>query len=103
MCKLRSLHGALIDKVDALSGQVIQTVKIYRLFLDEKLMGRSLELHYSLKHGTLSVLDELSHGVKVGGQIYGSRENTLLILTFALAVQLLPPLCHIVEIRLVVC
>ena len=40
--------------------------------------------------------------MKVCSKVYGCGEDTLLVLAFALSVELLPPLCYIVECGLVV-
>ena len=60
-------------------------------------------IYNSLKHDTRAVLDKLTHGMKICGQIYGCRENTLLVFTLGLAVQLFPPLGYIMQARLIVC
>ena len=41
--------------------------------------------------------------MQVCGQVYGCREDTLLVLALALAVKLFPPFRYIVKARLVIC
>ena len=97
-----SVHGALVYKVHALSCQVVQAVQIHRLLVNEDFLSGCLHIQDCLIHDAAAVLDELAHGVEVCGQIYRCREDTFLVFSLALAVELFPPLRYIVEARLVV-
>ncbi len=103
MCQLCPLHRILIDKVHRPAGKVVQSVQILFLFLQCNIQCRLLQLHNGLIHNTGAVLDKLSHGMKICSQIDRRREDTFLILTLALPVELFPPLSHIVEDRLIIC
>ena len=50
-----------------------------------------------------SLLNVLTHGVQVGGELDGGGEDADAVLALALAVELLPPLGHEPEARLVAC
>ncbi len=55
-----------------------------------------------LEDGALAVLNPLAHGVEVGGEVDGCGEDALVVLALALAVELLPPFCEVVESGVVV-
>ena len=103
MCKNGSVHSALVYKVNALSCQIVKSVQINRLFLQYELFSACFNIDHGLKHISGTILNELPHGVKVCGKVYTCRENTLLILAFALTVKLLPPLRYIVNAGFIVC
>ena len=50
--------------------------------------------------GAFAFLDPLSHGVEVCSEINCSGENAHAVLAFAFSVELLPPLVHVVKLRL---
>ena len=99
----RAVHSALVDKVYILACQIVQSVQIHRLFVDDDLFPGLLYIENGLEQDPVAVLDELSHGVQISGQVYGCREDAFLVLALALAVELFPPLRYIVQARLVVC
>ena len=104
VCQDCSVHGALIYEINGLACQIVQSVQIYRLLVyGSRLTLRLLYIQNRLKQDSVAVLDELSHGMQVCGQINRCREDTLLVLSFALSVQLLPPLRYVVQARLIVC
>ena len=103
MCKDRSVHCTLIYKVDGLACQIIQAVQINRLLIDRELAFGFLYIEDGLKENTAAVLNKLTHRMQIGRQINRCREDTLLVFSFALSVQLLPPLRYVVQARLVVC
>src|SRR5699024_1490759 len=103
MSKDRTVHSALVDEINRLSCQIFQSVQINRLFIDHDLFPILLYIQNSLEQDPDSVLDELTHGVQVCCQVYGCREDTLLVFSFALTVELFPPLRYIVKARLIVC
>ncbi len=102
MCQNGSVHSALIDEINGLACQIVQTIQIYRLLADRKLLSRSVDIDHGLKHYTGTVLNELTHGMQIGGQVHACGEQTLVVLTFALTEQLLPPLTYIVNSGLIV-
>ena len=102
MSQLRTQFGHLVHFVHTLSGQEVQAVQIFVVRREEHLMVGLLDTDDGLEDGTFAVLNPLSHGMKVGGKIYGSRENTFLILSFRFSVQLFPPFVQVVQLRLVV-
>src|SRR5699024_3798740 len=101
--KYCSVHCALVYKVNGLSCKVFQAVKINRFFSDDHFFSGFLYIQYSLVHDAASVLDELSHGVKICCQIHRRREDTFLVFSFAFSIELFPPLGYIVETWLIVC
>ena len=102
MCKNGSVHSALVYKVNALSCQIVKSVQINRLFLQYKLFSACFNIDHGLKHISGTILNELTHGMQIGGQIHACREQALVVLTFALTEQLLPPLTYIMNSGLVV-
>ena len=103
MSKNGTVHRALVDKIYALAGQIVQAIQINRLGADDDLLSGGLHIDHRLKHNSGAVLNELAHGVKIGGEIYTCREQTLLVLSFTLAEELLPPLRYVVYCGLIVC
>ncbi len=97
-----AVHRALVDEIHVLARQIIESVQIHRLLANDNLFPACLNIEHRLKHGAGTVLDKLSHGVQVGGQIHACREDTFLILALGLAVKLFPPLGNIVCAGLVV-
>ena len=56
---------------------------------------------FSLSASMTTLLDVLAHRVQVGRQRDAGREDALALLALALAVELLPPLVHVLEPRFV--
>ncbi len=56
----------------------------------------------SLEDGALALLNPLAHRVEVGGEVNAGGIDTQVVLALALAIELLPPLCHEVQFGLVV-
>ena len=103
MCKDCSVHCTLIDEINRLSCQIVQSIQIYRLFIDHDLFSGCLHIHHSLKQNSVSILNKLSHRVQISCQIYRCREDSFLVFSFALSVKLFPPLRYIVKAWLIVC
>ena len=59
------------------------------------------QAHHCLQQMALPLLDVLAHGVQVRGELHAGREQALALLALALAVELLPPLGHEPEGRLI--
>ena len=92
----------LVHLVDALACQEVQTVKVLLVRRYCQAGVGLLHRNYSLEDGTLAILNPLTHGVEVGGEVNRCREDALAILTFTLAVELLPPFTQIMELWLIV-
>ena len=69
---------------------------------EEHVRIRGFDRNHGFKDGAFALLNPLSHGVEVGGEVHGSGEDSLSVLSFALAVELFPPFVHEVEFGLIV-
>ena len=94
--------GHLVHLVDTLPCQEVQSVEVLLVAGEEQFAVRLLDTDDRLEDGALTLLDPLSHGVEVGGEVARGGEDALLVFSFALSVELLPPLTDEVELRLVV-
>ena len=103
MSKDCSVHRALVDEINCFSCKIVQSIQIYRLFIDDDLFFGCLHIHNCLKQDSVSILNELSHRVQISCQIYRCREDSFLVFSFALSVKLFPPLRYIVKAWLIVC
>ena len=92
-------HGVAVFHV--LAGEVVELVEVLRVASDDNLTVALLDAHNGLEHVSVTVLDELSHRVEVCGEVDGGREYSFQILAFRLAVELLPPLSKVLELRIV--
>ena len=86
------LHSRLLDGVEIHTREEIQTVNIGGIVGDGVADGVVLDRDNGLKEVTHTVLDILAEGVQVGREHDRCGEDTALILTLGLAVELLPPL-----------
>ena len=102
MGKLCAQFSHLVHFVHVLACQEVQSVEVG--FVRRYLQGVLCLLHGddSFVDGTFAFLNPLSHGVQVGGEIYGSREDTLVFLTFGFTIKLLPPFAYVVQFGIVV-
>ena len=102
MSNLGAQFGHLVDLIDTLASEEVETIEI--LFVGRNYNGAVgiLDGDDCFEDGTLAFLDPLAHGVKVGGEIDRSREDALVVLTLGFTEELLPPLGHIVELGLIV-
>ena len=100
-----SKHGALISFLvynrHILICEEVQTIEVLSVGLEEEVGLRLLDLHNGLEHDARAVLNELTERVEVCGESSRGGENTLLILTFALAEELLEPFVHHNEVGVV--
>ena len=103
MCKNRTIHSTLIYKIHCLACKVVQSVQIHRLLTDCDLLCRLLHFHNCLEHDSASILNELSHRVKICCKVYRCREDSFLILAFTLSEELFPPLRYIMQAWLIIC
>ena len=85
MCQNGSVHSTLVDKIYILASQIVHTIGIDLFLFQNHFFRRLFYIDHRLKHDPCAVLDELAHGVQIRRQIYGSRENTLLVFALALA------------------
>ena len=101
---MRRLHGIGCRAADIrviLAREVVEPVGVAHLKGNGDAAARVLKAHDSLHQRARSVLNVLPHRVQIGGELNGSGEDTYAVFALALAVKLLPPLCHEAERRLV--
>ena len=96
-----SLESLLIDICHRFAFQEIQAVHVFRIVADEEILLRLIKQNNRFKQGTAALLDVLAHGVKIRGEDNGSREQALVVFALALTEELLPPLVHHGEGRLI--
>ena len=96
-----AFHGLFVDHREILLRQEIEPVEVFRVRGDEEILLGTAKIHYCLKEVSPPLLDHLPHGVEVGGIGHGSGEKAFVVLTLAFAEELLVPLGHLDEGRLV--
>ena len=101
VCQNGAFHGLAVDNAHVLVCQEVQAVKVAFQRVDEQVLCRLLHIHDGLEHGAGAFLNELAHGVQVGGEDAACGEQALVVLALALAEQLLIPLVHQGEVGLV--
>ena len=94
--------GHLVYFVNALASEEVQSVEVLLVFGEEHGAVWLLDADDGLEDRAFAFLYPLSHGVEVGGEVARSREDALSVFSLALAVELLPPFAHEVELWLVV-
>ena len=99
--KESSEHCGAVYIVQIHTCKEVQTVDVCGIVRDFDAVGCVLDIENSLKLIAQTVLDVLTEGVQIGREDNGCREDALLILTLALAVELLPPLADHLSRRLV--
>ena len=97
-----TLHCLCVNFVHVHAGEEVKTVKVVLVVGDLERSSGLVDLNDCLIHDACAVLDELTHGVEICCVINACREDTSSVLALRLTVELLPPLCHVVERRLVV-
>ena len=95
MSNTHSELGHLIDLIDTLTCQIVQTIEISFVLLDAQLAIGLGDADDRLEDIALTLLDPLTHGVEVGREVDSGIEDPLMVLPFALAVELLPPLTDV--------
>ena len=65
----RALICLGVDELNALARKVIQAVDIVLFLLDDALRARLAHPEHGLEHHARTVLNELTDGMKVGGEI----------------------------------
>ena len=90
----------LVHLIHTLALQEVQTIEVLIIVREEQLLVRSLYADNSLEDRALALLNPLAHRVKVGSEVASCREDTLLVFTLALTIELLPPLSEVVKFRL---
>jgi len=101
VCQNGAFHGLAVDHAHVLVCKEVQAVKVALQRVDEQILCGLLHVHDSLEHDAGTFLNELTHGVQVGGEDAACGEQPLVVLALALAEQLLVPLVHQGEVRLV--
>ena len=96
-----ALHGPIPDEVQGLARQEVQPVAVRLVRRDCQLSVGGTQAHHGLKHQALALLDVLAHGVEVRGELHAGGEEALALLALALAEELLPPLRHEPEGRVI--
>ena len=91
-----------VAMLHVLAGKVVQLVQVLGIVADNYAALGFLDLDHGLEHHAVTFLDELAHGVEVGGEVDRCGEDTLLVLALGLAVELLPPFSEILELGIVV-
>ena len=102
MSQTGAQFGHLVDLVDTLAGQEVQSVQVLVVLREEQLLLWLFNGDDGLEDSALAVLNPLTHGVQVGGKVDRGGEDALLILALRLAVELFPPLADEVQLGLVV-
>ena len=87
----------LVHLIHTLALQEVQTIKVFIIVREEQLLVRSLYADNSFEDRTLTFLNPLTHRVEVGSEVASCREDTLLVFTLALTIELLPPLSEVVK------
>ena len=90
----------LVNLINTLALEEVQTVEVLIVVWEEQLLVRSLNADNSLEDRALALLNPLTHRVKVGSEVASCWEDTLLVLTLALTIELLPPLSKVVKLWL---
>ena len=102
MCKLCTQLSHLVHFINPFAGEEVQAVQVLGIARDFETACRLLDGDDRFEDDALTFLNPLAHGVKVGREVHGCREDTFVVLTFRLTVKLLPPFAHIVQLRMVV-
>ena len=100
MSQLSTQFCHLVYLVNALTFKEVQAIEVLIIVREEHLVFRSLNRNNCFEDCTFALLNPLSHRVQVCRKVNCCGEDTLAFLTLALAIQLLPPLVHIVKFRL---
>ena len=102
MCQSGAKLCHLVHVVNTLASEEVQSVEVLLVLREEHVAVWLLNADYGLEDGALAFLNPLTHRVQVGGEVARSREDALSVLALALAVELLPPLAHEMELWLIV-
>ncbi|EJX06228.1 hypothetical protein EVA_05664 [gut metagenome] len=102
MCQASTEFSHLVDFVHTAAFEEVQAIEVFFIMGEEHGVRSLFNGNHCFEDGAFAVLDPLTHRVEVGSQVNRCREDTLAVLTFALAVKLLPPFVHHVKLRLVV-
>ena len=101
MCELNTKLCHLVNLVQTLTCEEVQTIEICLVSLNLNLISRLLNRDDGLEECALTLLDILTHRVEIGSEGYRCREDTLAVLTLALAIKLLPPLVDVLQLWLI--
>ena len=97
----RSLRSPVPDVVHRRARQEVQPIAVRLIPRNGELSVRGTQPHDRLKEDPAALLNILPHGVQVRGKLHTGGEQALAVLSLALAVELLPPLRHKPEGRIV--
>ena len=92
----------LVHLVNALACQEVQTIQVLLIRRHSERGVGLLNRDDSLEDGTFTILNPLTHRVKVGREVNRCREDALAILTLALSIELLPPFTKVMKLGLIV-
>ena len=95
---MRIIHALFSAGIDLLNG--FSRKRFHRCFRDFHIFCRMLIQEERLKERRRALLQELTHGVQISGEDQRCREESLSVLSFTLAEQLLQPLAKICRIRI---
>ena len=98
----RALIGFLVDILHGLSGEIVEAVDVVVGMLDGDLAARFADGDDGFEHDARAVLNELSDGVQIGGEVGRGDEQALVVLALGFIEQLLEPFTEHDERRLVI-
>ena len=88
---------------EALAGEEVQAVAVGLVKGDLGRIGVGIyRTDNGLEHNGRAVLNELTERVEICRKNYRCRENTLAVLAFGFAVQLLPPFNKVLKLRFII-
>ena len=97
--ELRAEFGHLVHLIDVLAGHEVEAVQVGVVGRNYDGVLGLFDGDNRLEDGAFAVLNPLAHRVQVGREIDGSGEDSLVVFTLALAVELFPPLGDVVQLR----
>jgi len=96
-----SLEGLGVYEGKRLSCEEVESVAVVLFLFDTDVVSAFADGNYGFEHYSASVLNKLTHRVKIGREDHRRGEETLIVFSFAFAEELLIPLCHHRKARLV--
>ena len=89
--------GLLLHKAEGFAFQVAQMIRIPDIANDGHFLFGGIEPDHGLEDVPLALLDQLSKGMEVGGELHRNRENALPLLALGFAEKLLPLISEAAE------
>ena len=99
MGELGSQFGHLVYLIDALTGQIIQFIKVMGIARHLQAVFRFINGKNRLEQIATSFLYVLPHGVQICREVNAGGEYTLILLSLAFPVKLFPPFGNIMQFR----